>query len=52
MKFIWTILILVIVLVVLGLFGNAFVRGQLACRYGKQRETGCPAEQLFDKKRD
>jgi hypothetical protein len=24
------------------------VRGQLACRYCKQREIGCPAAQLFD----
>jgi hypothetical protein len=52
MEFSWTILILLIVLLVLGFFGSALVRGQLACRYCKQRETGCPAEQLFDKKRD
>ena len=52
MEFSWTILILLIILLVLGFFGNALVRGQLACRYCKQRETGCPAEQLFDKKRD
>ena len=50
MEFSWMILILVILLLVLGFFGNAFVRGQLACRYCKQRETGCPAAQLFDKK--
>jgi hypothetical protein len=25
------------------------VRGQLACKYCKQRELGCPAEQLFSK---
>jgi hypothetical protein len=24
------------------------MRGQLACRYCKQREIGCPAAQLFD----
>jgi hypothetical protein len=24
------------------------VRGQLACRYCKQRIIGCPAEQLFN----
>jgi hypothetical protein len=51
MQFSWTILILVIVLFFLGFLGNALVRGQLACRYCKQREIGCPAEQLFDKNR-
>lgn len=47
--FSWTILVLVIVLLVLGFAGNAFVRGQLACRFCKQRGIGCPAEKLFDK---
>jgi hypothetical protein len=45
------ILLPVIVLLVLGFFGNAFVRRQPACRYCKQRVTGCPAAQLFDKKK-
>ena len=49
-EFSWTVLILVIVLCLLGFIGNALVRGQLACRYCKQRGIGCPAEQLFDKK--
>lgn len=43
------VLIFVIVLVILGFAGNAFVRGNLACRYCRQREIGCPAAQLFDK---
>jgi hypothetical protein len=47
--FSWTILILVIALLLLGFAGNALVRGQLACRYCMQRETGCPASQLFNK---
>ena len=42
------ILSLIIALFVLGFFGNALLRGQLACRYCKQREIGCPAEQLFN----
>jgi hypothetical protein len=46
--FTWTVLLLVIALFLLGFPGNAFVRGQLACRYCKQREIGCPAAQLFD----
>jgi hypothetical protein len=28
------------------------VRGQLACRYCKQREIGCPAAQLFNKQKN
>ena len=46
--FTWTILILVIALLLLGFMGNALVRGQLACKYCKQREIGCPATQLFN----
>lgn len=45
--FTWIMLILIIALVLLGFLGNALVRGQLACRYCKQREIGCPAQQLF-----
>ena len=48
-EFTWTVLILVIALLLLGFLGNALVRGRLACRYCKQREIGCPAEQLFNK---
>jgi hypothetical protein len=48
-EFTWTVLSLIIALFLLGFLGNALVRGQLACRYCKQRESGCPAEQLFDK---
>jgi hypothetical protein len=49
-EFRWTILLLILLLLILGSSGNAFVRGQLACGYCKQRELGCPAAQLFDKK--
>ncbi len=44
--FTWTILMLVIVLILLGFAGNALVRGQLACKYCRQREIGCPATEL------
>jgi len=47
--FSWFILSLTIALLFLGFFGNAFVRGKLACRHCKQRDIGCPADQLFDK---
>jgi hypothetical protein len=52
MNFSWLILILIILLGFLVSAGNGFVRGQLACKFCKQREIGCPAEQLFNKKDD
>jgi hypothetical protein len=48
--FSWVILALLIVLLVLSFTGNAFIRGSYACKYCKQKELGCPAEQLFNKK--
>ncbi|NMB78339.1 MAG: hypothetical protein GYA23_04520 [Methanomicrobiales archaeon] len=48
--FTWLILGLLIAIVLLGFCGNGFVRGHLACRFCRQRELGCPAEQLFSKK--
>jgi hypothetical protein len=50
MDFNWIILILLIALLVLTSGGNAFIRGSYACKYCKQKELGCPAEQLFNKK--
>lgn len=47
--FTWLILTLMVILVILSLGGNAFMRGSLACKYCKQKELGCPAEQLFNK---
>lgn len=43
-------LALIIALLILGFPGTAFVRGNLACRYCRQKEIGCPAEQMFNKK--
>lgn len=48
-RFSIVLFILIIILFLLGSPGNAIVRGQLTCKYCKQREWGCPAEQLFDK---
>ena len=48
-SFSWLGLLLVVALAFLGSVGTGFVRGQLACKYCKQRELGCPAEQLFSK---
>jgi hypothetical protein len=46
----WVILALLIVLLVLSFAGNAFIRGSYACKFCKQKELGCPAERLFNKK--
>ena len=43
------ILVLMVILVMLSMGGNAMIRGSLACKYCKQKELGCPAEQLFNK---
>ncbi|MCD4752981.1 MAG: hypothetical protein K8R40_07915 [Anaerolineaceae bacterium] len=49
LNFNWLILSLIILLVILTSAGSGFVRGSLACKFCKQRELGCPAEQLFNK---
>lgn len=38
----------IILLIALTTAGNAFIRGNYACKYCKQRELGCPAEKLFN----
>lgn len=48
-KFDLTLLFAAIILIVLTTIGNGFIRGNLTCRYCKQRELGCPAEKLFSK---
>lgn len=50
-KFNWVMLLLLIMLFILTFAGNALIRGKLACKYCKQREIGCPAEKLFNKKK-
>jgi hypothetical protein len=48
-SFSWLVLSLIACLLILGSVGTAFVRGQMACKHCRQRELGCPAEQLFNK---
>jgi hypothetical protein len=43
------LLVAVAIILVLMTAGNALVRRNIACKYCKQRELGCPAEKLFDK---
>ena len=44
------LLVLMIVLVILFFGGTAFIRGSFACKYCKQKEIGCPADKIFNKK--
>ena len=48
-NFNWLILLFVIILLLLAFPLTGFIRGSLACKYCKQKEIGCPAEQLFNK---
>ena len=43
----WPLVLMLVVLVVLSMGGNAIVRGSFACKHCKQRELGCPAQKLF-----
>ena len=45
----WLILAMVLLLLLLSSLGNGLIRGSLACKYCRQREIGCPAEQLFNR---
>lgn len=49
--FSWLLVVLLALLVVLSFGGNAIIRGSFACKYCKQRELGCPAQQLFGEKK-
>ena len=48
-NFTWPFVGLLVLLVMLSFGGNALVRGTFACKHCKQRELGCPAQQLFSK---
>ncbi|MFC1917662.1 hypothetical protein ACFLXH_03315 [Chloroflexota bacterium] len=45
----WLLLSMVLLLLLLSSTGNGLIRGLLACQYCRQREIGCPAEQLFNR---
>lgn len=49
-KFNLILLFAATILIALTTIGNGFIRSNLTCKYCKQREIGCPAEQLFSKK--
>lgn len=46
----WLITGLLVALVILITVGNGLVRGNLACKYCKQAELGCPAIEMFKAK--
>jgi hypothetical protein len=50
-EFRWILLSSILLLFILTFIGNGMIRNQLACKYCKQREMGCPADQLFNKKK-
>jgi len=45
------LLIAIVLMILLTTFGNGFIRGNLTCKYCKQKELGCPAEKLFNKEK-
>lgn len=49
-RFSWSVALMLAALLVLSLNGTYLVRSQLACKYCKQRELGCPAERFFSKR--
>jgi hypothetical protein len=49
-QFDWIRLVLMAGLVILAFPGNGLVRGRLACCHCRQRELGCPAERLFQRR--
>ena len=48
-NFNWLLLSMVLLLLLLTSMGNGLIRGSVACKYCRQREIGCPAEQLFNR---
>jgi hypothetical protein len=51
-KFDFTLFFAAFLIIGLSTMGNGFIRGRLTCRYCRQRESGCPADKLFNKKND
>jgi hypothetical protein len=46
----WALLSSILLLFILTFIGNAIIRSKLACKYCKQRQIGCPAQKLFERK--
>jgi hypothetical protein len=50
-KFDFVSLSALLLLVVFTTAGNGYIRGKMTCKYCKQKELGCPADLLFNKKK-
>lgn len=46
-KFDIFLLVSIVAIILLSTSGNGYVRGHMTCKYCKQRESGCPANDLF-----
>jgi len=51
LKFDLILLSFLVLLLLLTTFGNGFIRGTMTCRYCKQKDLGCPTDELFNKER-
>jgi hypothetical protein len=49
-KFNLFLLLALLALLLLNTVGNGLVRGKLACAFCRQRQLGCPADRLFNRK--
>jgi hypothetical protein len=49
LEFDFVLLAGILLLILLSTAGNGYIRGTLTCKYCKQREIGCPADNLFNK---
>ncbi|UCE46043.1 MAG: hypothetical protein JSU93_00010 [Methanobacteriota archaeon] len=49
-EFSWIVILSILALLGLGFAGSAVVRGSFACKYCMQKDLGCPAQRLFEKK--
>jgi hypothetical protein len=47
--FTWLRLVFILALIIIAFPVTGFVRGSIACKFCRQKEIGCPAEQLFAK---
>ncbi len=50
-EFSWLLVAILTGLIIIFFGGNAIIRGSIACKYCKQREIGCPADELFSRKK-
>lgn len=51
LDFSFVLLGLLIILAIIFFSGTALIRGTFACKYCKQKDMGCPADEIFNKKK-